>query len=60
LYYLFDFGDEWWHELTVLKTQSAAESEKYLKIARKLGSLLTSTLTRKKRMSFVYGNCVFH
>lgn len=37
LYYLFDFGDEWWHELTVLKTQGAAESEPYPKIVKKAG-----------------------
>jgi hypothetical protein len=37
LYYLFDFGDEWLHELTVLKIQSAAESEKYPKIVKKAG-----------------------
>jgi len=37
LYYLFDFGDEWWHELTVLKIHSAAESELYPKIVKKAG-----------------------
>ena len=37
LYYLFDFGDEWWHELTVLKIQSAAEFEKYPKLVKKAG-----------------------
>ena len=37
LYYLFDFGDEWWHELTVLKTQGAAESEPHPKIVKKAG-----------------------
>ena len=24
-YYLFDFGDEWWHEITVEATEAAAE-----------------------------------
>ena len=37
LYYLFDFGDEWWHELTVLKIHSAAESKHYPKIVKKAG-----------------------
>jgi len=37
LYYLFDFGDEWWHELTVLKIQSAAKSEQYPKIVKIAG-----------------------
>jgi hypothetical protein len=37
LYYLFDYGDEWWHELTVLKIQSAAESEQYPRIVKKAG-----------------------
>lgn len=37
LYYLFDFGDEWWHELTVLKIQNAAQSKQYPKIVKKAG-----------------------
>lgn len=37
LYYLFDFGDEWWHELTVLKIQNAVESEAYPRIVKKTG-----------------------
>ena len=37
LYYLFDFGDEWWHELTVSKILEAENPKEYPKIARKAG-----------------------
>ena len=37
LYYLFDFGDEWWHELTVSKILEAENPKEYPKIARKVG-----------------------
>jgi hypothetical protein len=36
-YYLFDFGDEWWHELTMLKIEDAAGSKGYPKITKKIG-----------------------
>ena len=31
-YYLFDFGDEWWHELTVEKVDGNADSGKYPRV----------------------------
>jgi hypothetical protein len=31
-YYLFDFGDEWWHEITVKKTDGVADNGKYPRI----------------------------
>ena len=37
LYYLFDFGDDWWHELTVLKIQNSDGSKDYPRITRKAG-----------------------
>jgi len=36
-YYLFDFGDEWWHEITVDKTGGTANDEKYPRIIEKKG-----------------------
>jgi Plasmid pRiA4b ORF-3-like protein len=37
-YYLFDFGDEWWHELTVLKSDTGRRSEKELpRVVKKNG-----------------------
>jgi len=36
-YYLFDFGDEWWHEITVEKTDDSAEDEKYPRIIEREG-----------------------
>ena len=36
-YYLFDFGDEWWHEITVEKTGEQADDEKYPRIIEKKG-----------------------
>ncbi|HEY4761804.1 MAG TPA: plasmid pRiA4b ORF-3 family protein [Thermoguttaceae bacterium] len=36
-YYLFDFGDEWWHEITVEDTESKAERGKYPRILEKKG-----------------------
>ena len=36
-YYLFDFGDEWWHELSVLKIGDASGSKGYPKITIKFG-----------------------
>ena len=37
LYYLFDFGDEWWHEITVLSTYDTNDTRKYPKITKKAG-----------------------
>ncbi len=34
LYYLFDFGDEWWHELTVLKIRDTENSKGFPKIVK--------------------------
>jgi hypothetical protein len=36
-YYLFDFGDEWWHEITVEETEAEAEKGKYPRIVEKKG-----------------------
>jgi len=36
-YYLFDFGDDWWHELSVLKIEDASGSKGYPKITKKVG-----------------------
>lgn len=37
-YYLFDFGDEWWHELTVLKSEPGSVSVKSLpRVIKKSG-----------------------
>ena len=36
-YYLFDFGDEWWHEITVEKTDSPADDEKYPRVIERKG-----------------------
>lgn len=37
-YYLFDFGDEWWHELTVLKSEAGNVSVKHLpRVVKKSG-----------------------
>jgi hypothetical protein len=36
-YYLFDFGDEWWHEITVEKTGGSADEGKYPRIIERKG-----------------------
>jgi len=36
-YYLFDFGDDWWHELSVLKIEDESGSKGYPKITKKVG-----------------------
>ena len=36
-YYLFDFGDAWWHEITVEKTDGAANDEKYPRVIERQG-----------------------
>lgn len=37
LYYLFDFGDEWWHELTLLSISEKAEPGPYPRIVKRVG-----------------------
>jgi len=37
IYYLFDFGDDWWHELTVLKIEEASSPKGYPKIVKIVG-----------------------
>ena len=34
---LFDFGDDWWHELSILKIEDASGSKGYPKITKKIG-----------------------
>ena len=34
LYYLFDFGDEWWHELTILKIRDTENLKGFPKIVK--------------------------
>jgi hypothetical protein len=36
-YYLFDFGDEWWHEITVEKTDGVADNGEYPRIVERKG-----------------------
>ena len=36
-YYLFDFGDEWWHEITVEETDAEPKKGKYPRIVEKKG-----------------------
>jgi hypothetical protein len=36
-YYLFDLGDEWWHEVTVLTTQTVKTVQAYPRIVKKVG-----------------------
>jgi hypothetical protein len=36
-YYLFDFGDEWWHELTVTDVKTEQEGARYPRIAKSNG-----------------------
>lgn len=37
LYYLFDFGDEWWHEITVEQTDEKPDEDLYPRIAERKG-----------------------
>ena len=37
-YYLFDFGDEWWHEITVEQTDAPAEKGQYPRILETHGA----------------------
>ena len=36
-YYLFDFGDEWWHEIRYLGEEQALPGKRYPKILEKPG-----------------------
>jgi hypothetical protein len=36
-YYLFDFGDDWWHEVTVLTIQTVETVQAYPRIVKKVG-----------------------
>lgn len=36
-YYLFDFGDEWWHEITVTKTGGKPDNKTYPRLLEKKG-----------------------
>lgn len=37
LYYLFDFGDEWWHELTLLSISEKVEPAVYPRVVKIVG-----------------------
>lgn len=37
-HYLFDFGDEWWHEITVEQTDGPAEKGEYPRVLEKHGA----------------------
>ncbi len=37
LYYLFDYGDDWWHEVTLLKIYDTKDSKGYPRIVKKAG-----------------------
>lgn len=37
LYYLFDFGDQWWHEITVEQTDGAPQPARYPRVLEKRG-----------------------
>jgi Plasmid pRiA4b ORF-3-like protein len=37
LEYLFDFGDEWWHELTVEQTDATPDKKRYPRVIEKRG-----------------------
>jgi len=37
LYYIFDFGDEWWHEITLLSTYDTKDTTGFPKIVKKAG-----------------------
>ena len=36
-YYLFDFGDDWWHEIKIEKTDGPADNDKYPRITERKG-----------------------
>jgi len=37
MYYLFDYGDEWWHEITLLSIYKTDNTSGYPKIVKKVG-----------------------
>jgi enterochelin esterase-like enzyme len=37
LYYLFDFGDEWWHQIRVESITDSPSKKKSIKIVEKVG-----------------------
>ena len=37
MYYLFDFGDSWWHEITLLSISDTKSRNGYPKIVKKVG-----------------------
>lgn len=37
MYYLFDYGDEWWHEITLLSTYNSNKSLGFPKLIKKVG-----------------------
>lgn len=37
MYYLFDFGDSWWHEITLLSMHKVDKKSGYPKIIKKVG-----------------------
>lgn len=37
MYYLFDYGDEWWHEITLLLTYNSITSSNFPKVVKKVG-----------------------
>jgi hypothetical protein len=36
-FYLFDFGDEWWHDIRVLTTDGLASGGKYPRVTARVG-----------------------
>ncbi len=38
MYYLFDFGDEWWHEITLLKITDTKETGGYPRVVKIAGA----------------------
>ena len=50
LEYLFDFGDEWWHEITVEKIEGLSDVGNYPKLLKNVVNrpLSTQTMTRRK------------
>ena len=37
MYYLFDYGDEWWHEITLLSTYNSDKNLSFPKLIKKVG-----------------------
>lgn len=38
MYYLFDYGDEWWHEITLLSTYDSNNNSNFPKVVKKVGA----------------------